>query len=101
MVAASASPTVDLLVRAFEDGAEVMAGLGAAEAAGVLYARDLLRFFFEHCDELAADDPALLLGVAHAGERTEKPLTCIDVHEIQMQHLAERLDDLGGLILAQ
>jgi DNA-binding CsgD family transcriptional regulator len=40
VVAASASPTVDLLLSVFEDAAEVTAALSAAEAVGVLHVHD-------------------------------------------------------------
>ena len=47
------------------------------------------------------DDRALLLGLRHAGEAGEEPLAGVDVDERHVEVVAERLDDLLGLVLPQ
>ena len=61
----------------------------------------LPRLLLEHADELLADDRALLLGLGHAREPREEPLARVDVDERDVEVVAERLDHLLGLVLAQ
>ena len=55
----------------------------------------------EHADELLSDDRALLLRLGHAREPREEPLARVDVDERDVEVVAERLDHLLGLVLAQ
>ena len=59
------------------------------------------RLLLEDADELLADDRALLLGLRHAGEAGEEPLAGVDVDERDVEVVAEGLDDLLCLVLAQ
>ena len=52
-------------------------------------------------DELLADDLALALRVGDAGELLEEALLGLDVHEVDLERVAERVDDLLGLVEAQ
>jgi hypothetical protein len=54
----------------------------------------------ERADELATDDLALLLGVAHAGERVEEPLAGVDRDEAHARRGDVVLLDLATLALA-
>ncbi len=67
-----------------------------AGVAGVLAGRVL-----EGADELGTDDLALLLGVAHAGEPFEEPVSGLDGDQARLGVDAEGLLDLLGLTLAQ
>src|SRR4029079_14891822 len=62
---------------------------------------ELARLVLKDADELAPDDLALLLGVLDAVEQLEKPVLRLHVHERHVEMVAERLDDLLGLVLAQ
>ena len=62
---------------------------------------ELPRLLLEDADELLADDRALLLGLGHPREPGEEPLAGMDVDERDVEVVAERLDDLLGLVLAQ
>ena len=55
----------------------------------------------EDADELAADDLALLLRLLDPVEQLEEPLLRLHVDERDVEVLAERLDHLFGLVLAQ
>ncbi len=59
------------------------------------------RLLLEDADELAADDLALLLRLLDAVEQLEEALLRLHVDERDVEMLAERLDDLPGLVLAQ
>ena len=61
---------------------------------------DLLRLFFEDGDELVADRDALQLGIVEAREPFEKARRRIDVHDVEVQDVAERRDDAERLVLA-
>ena len=65
------------------------------EAAKLVGAR------LEHVDEGRADDLPLLLGIGHAGEPLEERARRIDEVERQLHLLAEALDDLVRLVVAQ
>ena len=62
---------------------------------------ELPRLLLEDADELLADRAALLLGIGDAGEPAEEALLRVDVDERDVEVVAERLDDLHGLVLAQ
>ena len=62
---------------------------------------ELPRLLLEDADELAADDLPLLLRLLDAVEQLEEPLLRLDVDERDVEVLAERLDDLLRLVLAQ
>ncbi len=62
---------------------------------------DVARGLLEDADELTADDLALLLGVAHAGEGGEEALARIDDDEVDAGRRDEVLLDLLGLTRAQ
>jgi hypothetical protein len=64
-------------------------------------AAETARLGLEHADELLADAPPLLLGVVDAREPREEALLRVDVHERHVEVVAERLDDLRRLVLAQ
>ena len=66
-----------------------------------LDAVELARFFFKDADELGADDLALLFGIGDAGELVEEAVDCVNVDEVGVHPVAEHLDDLLGLALAQ
>ena len=55
----------------------------------------------EDADELAADDLALVLRLLDAVEQLEEALLRLHVDERDVEMLAERLDDLLRLVLAQ
>ena len=57
----------------------------------------LARRLLEHPDELAADDLALRLGVAHARERVEEPFARVDHLELHARRCHEVGLDLLGL----
>ena len=59
------------------------------------------RLLLEDADELLADDLALRLRVVDAGEPGEEALARVDVDQLDPEALAEGLDDLLGLALAQ
>ncbi len=59
------------------------------------------RLLLEDADELAADDLPLLLRLLDAVEQLEEPLLRLHVDERDVEVLAERLDHLLGLVLAQ
>ena len=61
----------------------------------------LAGFFFKHADELAADDLALLFGVGHAGQLIQEAVRGVHVDQVRLHLLAEDLDDLFGLALAE
>ena len=58
-------------------------------------------FGLEDLDEFAADDLALVLGVAHAGELAQKLLAGIDMNDVGVQLAGEHLDNHLAFILAQ
>ena len=60
----------------------------------------LARLLLEDADERLADAHALGLGIGHARELREEALGRLDVHERHLEVVAERLDDLLGLVLA-
>ena len=62
---------------------------------------ELPRLLLEDADELAADDLALLLRLLDAGEQLEEAVLRLHVDERDVEVLAERLDDLLRLVLAQ
>ena len=62
---------------------------------------ELPRLLLEDADELAADDLPLLLRLLDAVEQLEESLLRLHVDERDVEMLAERLDDLLGLVLAQ
>src|SRR4029079_17440935 len=62
---------------------------------------ELARLVLEDADELAPDDLALLLGILDAVEQLEEPVLRLHVHERDVEVVAERLDDLLGLVLSQ
>ena len=59
------------------------------------------RLLLEDADELAADDLALLLRLLDSVEQLEEPVLSLHVDERDVEVLAERLDHLLGLVLAQ
>ena len=63
--------------------------------------RQLARFLLEHADELGADDFALGFGVGHARQLGQEALRRVDVHQIRVHPIAEHLDHLLRLALAQ
>ena len=66
-----------------------------------LYAVKLARFLGEDLDELVADDLALLLGIGDPRELIEEAVGRVDIDEVCVHLVAEDLDDLLGLALAQ
>ena len=66
-----------------------------------LHVAELARLVLEDADELLADPLALLLRIGDAGEPREEALLRLDVDERHVEAVAERLDDLRGLVLAQ
>ena len=66
--------------------------VGAADARGLL---------LEHLDEHAADCFALGLGVGHAVELRQEQVARVAVHELDVEPVAEGLDDLLRLALPQ
>ena len=66
-----------------------------------LHAVELAGFVGKHVDELLADDVALLLRRAHARELVEEAVDRVDIDEVRVHLIAEHLDDLLGLALAQ
>lgn len=66
-----------------------------------LDARQLACLFLEHTDELGADDFTLGLGVGYAGQLVKEPVGRVDVYKIRVHLVAEDLDHLLGLALAQ
>ena len=68
------------------------------EEAHVAESRGLL---LEDADEILADPPSLLLRVADALEAGEEPVGGVDVDELDVEMVAERLDDPRRLVLAQ
>jgi len=62
---------------------------------------DLLGLLLEDHDELGSDDLPLLLGVGDSGELVEEPVGGVDVHEVRAEVVAEHVDDLLGLALAE
>ena len=66
-----------------------------------LDAVELARFFLKDADELGADDLALLFGLGDAGELVEEAVDRVDIDEVRVHPVAEHLDDLLGLALAE
>ncbi len=64
-------------------------------------ALERLGLALEHLDELAADDLALGLGVAHALERPQELLARIDMHDLGMQAPSEHVHHQLRLVQAQ
>ncbi len=62
---------------------------------------ELPRLVLEHADELAADDLPLLFRLLDAGEQLEETHLRFDVDERDPEALAEGVDDLQRLVLAQ
>ena len=60
-----------------------------------------LGLLFEDADELLADRAPLVLRVGDPGELAEEALLRVDVDERHVEVVAERLDDLRRLVLAQ
>src|SRR5215813_2036108 len=60
-----------------------------------------MRLFFEDPDEFVADDLALLLRLAHAGQFFKKPPARVHRDQVQAQFVAEVLLDFLKLVLAQ
>ena len=61
----------------------------------------LARLFLEHADEFRADNFALLFGFGHARELIQEAVDRVDVDEVRVHLVAEHLDDLLRLALAQ
>ena len=66
-----------------------------------LYAVELARFLGKDLNELIADDLALLLGISDSGELIKEAVSCVDIDKVRVHLVAEDLDDLLGLALAQ
>ena len=62
---------------------------------------ELLGLPLEDADELLADRAPFLLGVGDAGELAEEALLGVDVDERDVEVVAERLDDLHGLVFPE
>src|SRR3546814_9075242 len=62
---------------------------------------DLRRLLLEDVDEGAADDLALALGIVDALQLAEEELAGVAVHQRAVVVMAEQLDHLPGLVLAQ
>src|SRR3546814_10434715 len=62
---------------------------------------DLRRLLLEDVDEGAADDLALALGIVDALQLAEEELAGVAVHQRDVVVMAEQLDHLPGLVLAQ
>ena len=67
------------------------------EEANAVKRRGLLE---EDVPELLADDPALEFRVGHAGKQREVAVLGVDVNEIDAEGVAERVDNLVGLVEA-
>src|SRR3546814_5207137 len=61
---------------------------------------DLRRLLLEDVDEGAADDLALALGIVDALQLAEEELAGVAVHQRDVVVMAEQLDHLPGLVLA-
>ena len=66
-----------------------------------LDAVELAGLFFKHADELGADDLALAFRLGHAGQLVQEAVHRIHINQIGVHLIAEDLDDLLGLALAQ
>ena len=58
-------------------------------------------FFLKYADEFRADDLALLFGVGDARQLVEEAVYRVDIDEVRVHLVAEHLDDLLGLTLAE
>ncbi len=61
----------------------------------------LAGFFFKHADKLSADDLTLLFRIGNAGQLVQETVHRVDIDEVGVQLVAEDLDDLFGLTLAE
>ncbi len=64
-------------------------------------AADLGGFAIEDVDEDAADDLPLLFRIGDARERGQELLSRVDVHQVQVEVVAEHADDFLGLVLSE
>ena len=61
----------------------------------------LARLLFKYADELRADDLALGLRIGHARELVKKTIHGVHIDEVRVHLVAEYVDDLFGLALAE
>src|SRR5439155_2986989 len=62
---------------------------------------ELLGLVLEHGDELGPDPLALDLRVRHTADRVEESGGCVDMDEVHLECVAERVDDRVGLSFSQ
>ena len=66
-----------------------------------LDAVELSSLLLKHADELGADDLALFFGLGNACELVEEAIHGVDIDEVRVHLIAEHLDNLLGLALAE
>ncbi len=87
-----------------------LAGLGAGGLDDVRVDRalrqpfdafELVRLLVEYLDEVAADDLALVFGIADALQRLEEAVGCIDANDVDAEVFAEGVHDLVAFVMPQ